>query len=898
MKIMTDETVLYKARLAIPGAADSAIARDEQVRLLFTEIPSVVAGNLLVALVVAFVQWSAVSTTTVLIWIVAMIFLQGVRAAQYVISRPQVEQKNNSLFWLWSFRSSTIMTGALWGLAAVFLFPANDVPHQAFLTVTLAGMSAGAATRLAVDLVSVLGYIFPAMVLLIIRLFVEGGDIPVAMGLLSILYLVFISTSAHRARNILYENMSLRVAHAVREQEFSSLLESSPDNIIRYDRDCRAIYVNHLMEETVDVDTSSLLGKTPMESRFDGLVGVENYQQKLQEVIAHGEPREMEVVARNPQGEVVTHHVCVVAERDNNGRVVGAIAFGRDVSAQKKAESELRIAAIAMGSQEAIAITDNQQRIIKINPAFVRITGYSAEEALGRTPGALLKSGRHDKDYYREMWDNLTRDGYWQGEIWNRRKNGEIYPVLVHITVVAGDDGEVSNYVASYVDITQKKQAEETIHNLAFYDHLTELPNRRLLQDRLQHTMASSARNRRHGAVLFIDLDRFKELNDTRGHDVGDLLLHAVASRLLACVRGDDTVARLGGDEFVIILNGLHEKSNEAAVEAENVAEKIRAELSRKFDLEGYEYHTSPSIGITLFVGKETGIDELLKRADTAMFQAKQSGRNAIRFFDPQTHAAMERRIALEADLRKAVKEQQFSLCFQMQVRQDGSVLGAEVLLRWQHPQQGMVSPLDFIPLAEETGLILPIGNWVLDAACQQIKAWQGDSRTAQLQLAVNVSARQFYQDDFVEQVEAVLENTGISPDKLKLELTESVVLSHVDDTIAKMQALKQRGVSFSMDDFGTGHSSLAYLTQLPLDQLKIDQSFVRNIGIKPTDAVIVQTIIGMARNLNMEVIAEGVETAEQRDFLARWGCTNYQGYLYGKPVQVAEFEAVLAQHG
>lgn len=880
-----------KAGTARAEAGESILPRQEQVRLLFTEVPGLLLANLLVALVVALAQWSVVPGATVISWLSAMILVQALRGAQYLISRRAVAGKTNSLFWLWSFRTLSIMTGLMWGLAAVFLFPANDVPHQAFLTVTLAGMTAGAATRLAVDLVSVLGYIYPALILLIISLFVEGGDIAVAMGVLVSLYLLFITISARRARNILYENMSLRVSQASREQELSSLLESSPDNIIRYDLDCRAIYVNHMMEETVDVNASSLLGKTPVESRFDGLVGIENYQQKLQEVMLDGDPREVEMVAKNPQGEPVTHHVRIVPEYGGEGRIIGALAFGRDVSAQKKAESELRIAAIAMDSQEAIAITDDQQLIIKVNSAFTRITGYSAEEALGKTPGALLRSGRHDNEFYRAMWASLNSDGYWQGEVWNRRKNGETFPELVNITVVTDGDGRIANYVASYIDITQKKQAEETIHNLAFYDPLTELPNRRLLHDRLQHTMASSARNRRYGAVLFIDLDNFKDLNDTRGHGVGDMLLVETARRLQACVRDDDTVARLGGDEFVIILNSLHNERAEAAIQAENIAEKIRTELCRMFELGGHEYHTSPSIGITLFVGKEKGIEELLKRADTAMFQAKQSGRNAIRFFDPETHAAMEKRIALEADLRSAVAEDQFSLYYQMQVRQDGSIFGAEVLLRWQHPQRGLVPPVDFIPLAEETGLIIPIGDWVLLSACQQIKAWQADPRTADLQLAVNVSARQFYQDDFVEKVATVLAQTGIQPEKLKLELTESLVLSNVDDTIAKMHALRQSGISFSMDDFGTGYSSLSYLTQLPLDQLKIDRSFVCNIGVRELDEVIVGTIIGMANNLGIDVIAEGVETQEQLDFLQHSGCASYQGYFFGRPATLEEFE-------
>jgi len=508
----------------------------------------------------------------------------------------------------------------------------------------------------------------------------------------------------------------------------------------------------------------------------------------------------------------------------------------------------------------------------------------------------MLKSDRQDAKFYQGMWERLGRDRFWQGEIWNTRKDGEVFPGWLSITAVTDEESRVTHYIATFTDITRQKQAENTIHNLAFYDPLTTLPNRRLLQDRLQHRLASSARNQRHGAILFIDLDNFKELNDTKGHDVGDLLLVEVAGRLQACVRSADTVARQGGDEFVIILDDMSTETEQAAVQAETIADKIRSAINQPFMLQGYEYHGSPSIGISLFRGHENTVDELLKRADNAMYQAKRSGRNAIRFFDPATHAAMEVRIALETDLRRAVPENQLRLYYQMQVDHTGHILGAEVLLRWQHPERGLVPPLHFIPLAEESGLILSIGHWVLQTACVKLKAWESDPIARHLQLAVNVSARQFRQADFVEQVCAVLDATAIDPARLKLELTESLVLDNVNDTIVKMQALKDIGVSFSMDDFGTGYSSLAYLSQLPLDQVKIDQSFVRNIGVKNTDAVIVQTIIGMANNLGLNVIAEGVETLEQRDFLERNGCPNYQGYLFGRPVPVGEFESSLLE--
>ncbi len=556
-------------------------------------------------------------------------------------------------------------------------------------------------------------------------------------------------------------------------------------------------------------------------------------------------------------------------------------------------EQQLRIAATAFETHESIMIIDPDRHILRVNSAFTRLTGYSAEEAIGQTPD-LIKSDRHDEEFFKDRWRTLGREGYWQGEVWNRHKNGNIYPVWLTTTAVTAPGGEVTHYVSVATDITQRKESEEKIHRLAFYDPLTQLPNRRLLVDRLRHTMTASSRQQDHGAILFIDLDNFKILNDTKGHDVGDQLLIETAQRLQECVRGADTVARLGGDEFVIMLEGLGEEVEQAAAQARAVGEKIRSSFKRPCRLGEIEYHGSCSIGVSLFGDHETTVDELLKRADTAMYEAKASGRNALRFFDPSMQAVLEKRSSLEVDLRLALAQQQFELFYQIQVNSDNHPLGAEVLLRWKHPQRGIVLPLEFIALAEENGLILPIGLWVLETACTQIKAWEANPLACELQLAINVSARQFHQPDFVSQVREVLLKTGAAPSLLKLELTESVVLDNINDTIAKMHDLKQIGVRFSMDDFGTGYSSLSYLTQLPLDQLKIDRSFVRNIGTKSTDAVIVQTIIGMGNSLGMEVIAEGVETAAQCAFLNHAGCFVYQGYLFSKPVPLEEFEKVV----
>jgi diguanylate cyclase (GGDEF)-like protein/PAS domain S-box-containing protein len=582
-----------------------------------------------------------------------------------------------------------------------------------------------------------------------------------------------------------------------------------------------------------------------------------------------------------------------VIKRDSKGNPLRMAGIEIDITERKRNDEELRIAAIAFESQEGMIVTDSDAVIIRVNQAFTRLTGYTAKEAVGQTPH-LLSSGRHDKAFYQQMWASLKEQGFWQGEIWNRRKNGMIYAEWLNISAVSAPDNTVTHYVASFADLTSNKEASAEIHRLAYYDPLTRLPNRRLFQEQLGRALAVSGRSGKYGALLFIDLDNFKSLNDALGHNMGDMLLTQVAMRLVDCIRKSDTVARQGGDEFVVMLEELSTNPEEAAIQAEEVGAKILAALNQTYHLTTYEYHNTPSIGVTLFNDHLETVDELLKRADIAMYAAKATGRNTLRFFDPEMQFAVTARAALEADLHRALAENQFKLYFQLQAHHDHQIIGAEVLLRWEHPERGLILPMEFIPLAEETKLILPIGLWVLEAACAQLKIWEDIPQTRHLQLAVNVSAHQFHQACFVEQVCAMLEKYAIQPGRLKLELTESLVLDNIDDTIIKMQELKKIGVCSSMDDFGTGYSSLAYLTQLPLNQLKIDRSFVRNIGIKPTDAVIVQTIIGMANNLGMEVIAEGVETEDQRAFLELHGCSAIQGYLFGKPLPLDEFERSL----
>ena len=440
-------------------------------------------------------------------------------------------------------------------------------------------------------------------------------------------------------------------------------------------------------------------------------------------------------------------------------------------------------------------------------------------------------------------------------------------------------------------DITEHKRNEDENQRLAFYDALTGLPNRRLLLNRLSQTLTATARSLRHAALLFIDLDNFKDLNDTLGHDLGDKLLEKVASRLLTCVRQGDTVARFGGDEFVVMLEDLNSDVSSAINQVKTVGEKILAALNQPFDLSGVERYSTPSIGIAVFSGHQQSMDEVLKRADLAMYQAKAAGRNTLRFFDPALQAAVADRVALEADLRYALEHGLLLVFYQPIVDEKGAVIGVEALARWPHPQRGMVAPANFIPMAEQTGLILPLGRWVLQTACEQLMRWSAEAATQALCIAVNVSAREFRQPEFATQVMETLRKTGANPKQLQLELTESLLLSDVQDAIRKMEQLKSIGVRFSLDDFGTGYSSLTYLKRLPLDQLKIDQSFVRDVLTDPNDAAIARTVVALAHSLGLSVVAEGVETKGQRDFLLASGCKAFQGYLFGQPVPADELD-------
>jgi diguanylate cyclase (GGDEF)-like protein/PAS domain S-box-containing protein len=575
--------------------------------------------------------------------------------------------------------------------------------------------------------------------------------------------------------------------------------------------------------------------------------------------------------------------------RGNGERVLSGTL--QDITEQHASQGSLRLLHDCISRiNDAIMITEAKElnepgpRILFVNEAFEHISGYAAEDVLGKSP-RMLQGPKTDREQLRRIGDALSRCEPVKAELLNYGRDGSEFWVECNISPVADASGDISYFVAVQRDITERKRAEAEIERLAFYDPLTALPNRRLLMDRLQHALEGARRSGMVGALIFLDVDNFKTLNDTLGHDKGDLLLQQIARRLEACVRRYNTVARLGGDEFVIMLEDLGQGPERAAARAEVVIEKILAAFEPDFQLGADRYHCTPSMGVALFDRARADIDDLFKRADLALYQAKGAGRNTACFFDPAMQSTINARVALEREMRNALARGEFMLYYQPQKDGAGNTIGMEALIRWRHPERGLVHPDAFIRLAEETGLILPIGEWVMEAACGQLNAWGRQGGPIDWPVSVNVSASQFRHPQFVDLVLRVVRDSGIDPRKLKLELTESVLVENPEETISKMARLREAGVGFSLDDFGTGYSSLSYLKRLPLDQIKIDRSFVKDVLTDPNDAAIARTILALGQSLGLQVVAEGVESGAQRDFLQALGCHGYQGYFFSHPM-------------
>lgn len=585
--------------------------------------------------------------------------------------------------------------------------------------------------------------------------------------------------------------------------------------------------------------------------------------------------------------------------KDDAGNTVGVLAIGQDITERMQVETKLIESENLLSWAQKIAHIGSWKLDLKTHTLIwsdeiYRIFGFEPQEFDATYEKFIDLVHPEDREWVEEAYFTSLQEGRDVYEIEHRiihQDTGDIRYVYEHCVHERDETNTVIQSIGTVQDITNQKASEREIHRLAYYDSLTQLPNRRLLYDRLNQAMAGSGRSGYYGALMFMDIDNFKTLNDTRGHHIGDQLLVEIGQRIIANLREGDTVSRMGGDEFVVMLEDLNKDIEEAAVQTRQVADKLLLALALPYDLNGEEYRYTASLGVVLFQGHKDSIETLLKHADMAMYEAKNAGGNAVHFFDPAMQTTLNERIRLETDLRKALVQEQLVAYYQAQLNSQGEVMGAELLLRWLHPEQGLIPPLDFIPLAEATGLILPIGRWVLETACQQLVLWSKNPATQHLRLAVNVSALQFRQVDFVDQIQQILSATGADPENLRIELTESVVLDDVAGAFEKMLTLKAQGVSFEMDDFGTGYSSLSYLTRLPLDTLKIDSSFVFKLPDNHNDAVVVQTIISMARSLGLNVIAEGVETESQRAFLEHHQCHVYQGYLFSRPLPLDEFE-------
>jgi diguanylate cyclase (GGDEF)-like protein/PAS domain S-box-containing protein len=610
----------------------------------------------------------------------------------------------------------------------------------------------------------------------------------------------------------------------------------------------------------------------------------------IEQTLARGSPLDIEHRIRLPDGsQRSVRQRAEMRTRGNGDRVL--VGTMQDITEQHASQGSLRLLNDCISRiNDAIMITEARNldepgpRILFVNEAFEQMSGYSAQEVTGKSP-RMLQGPKTDRAQLARIRRALERRESIKAELLNYGRDGREFWVECNVSPVADQNGEISYFVAVQRDITERKRTEAEIERLAFYDSLTSLPNRRLLMDRLQHALEGARRKGTVGALIFLDVDNFKTLNDTLGHDKGDALLQQIARRLEGCVRRYNTVARLGGDEFVIMLEDLGNAAEQAARHARIVIDKILEAFRPNFDLDGDQYHCTPSMGVALFDSEQAESDDLFKRADLAMYQAKAAGRNTACFFDPAMQSSINARVALEREIRDALRRGEFMLYYQPQKDGAGNTIGMEALIRWRHPERGLVKPESFIRLAEETGLILPIGQWVMEAACSQLNAWALQGGDIDWPVSVNVSASQFRHPQFVELVLNVVRQSGIDPKKLKLELTESVLVENPEETISKMAQLRAAGLGFSLDDFGTGYSSLSYLKRLPLDQIKIDRSFVKDVLTDPNDAAIARTILALGQILGLQVVAEGVESGAQRDFLQSLGCHGYQGYFFSHPL-------------
>lgn len=880
-----------------------------QIRTLYRHAPGVYLVALVVACVTGVVLWDKGNHDRLVAWVGITVVLTLVRLAlvwRYFRIRPTGDEVKP-----WAARAvvGAWAAGLLWGGGVFWLYPTGSLVGEVYVLLVVAGMLAGAVSSLTPYLPAFNGFFIPTS----LGVAAKFGELAMAGGTASplsgigILFVVFaialylFGRSAHAtlrdSLSVRFENVALAVQLAHRKHDLelaNAALRKEIDD--RERAECAVREAHGRVQAVVDnlpvvlwaVDREGMF--TLSEGRGLKAVGVrpgEVVGQSVYELYGEHHPL-VSAVGKALAGQATSSTVEINGtafetlhspQKDASGEIVGALGVSIDITERNRAEERLHLAnKMVESTAEGIVVTDRELRVVWANPAFSAITGYAQEEVMGKKI-SFLQSGRHDRAFYAAMWDRISNTGSWQGEIWNRAKNGKVFPEWLNIAAVRNDLGEVTHYVGIFTDISVYKASQDELERLANYDKLTGLPNRNLFHDRLQHALDRANRLGQPLAVMFVDLDNFKMVNDTLGHDAGDLLLQIVGQRLLDCLREEDTVARFGGDEFVALVEEVQEPDL-----LSSMAGRMVESLAAPLDIRGHEVFITPSIGVALYPDDGRDAAALLKNADTAMYQAKDQGKNGYRFFTREMNRRTSERMSLENALRRALEKGELALVYQPQVDiATGRTIGLEALLRWHHPERGLVPPGVFIPIAEACGLILPIGEWVLETACREICVMQQGGMSP-LRVGINLSARQFRHKDLVSMVRDAIRRAAGNPEGLELEITESAVMDDADAAVRTLNDLKDLGIHLAIDDFGTGYSSLSYLKRFPIDRLKIDQAFVGDLPHDGDDAAIATAIITMGHSLKMKVIAEGVETMEQLDFLAAHGCDEAQGYYFSRP--------------
>jgi diguanylate cyclase (GGDEF)-like protein/PAS domain S-box-containing protein len=905
----------------------------ESARLdsLFKASKSALMTNILLTLLAAIALRDMVGPEIVITWLSLALVVTVFR---FQLSKLHTDSSKYANFI--TFRIGVLLSAIIWAVVGFVIFPASDQQHQMFLVFTFAGLTAGGMIAFSSDYVSTIIHSTLILLPLIFNLSISSYFDMAAAGLL---YLAFVILSSLQIYRNQINNIKLRFLAVENENQ----TKYHADKLEFNNRILNLINTEYPLPDILNAIASHF---EKLQPNFSCSIKLLNDETRTLEIVAapslptfyiksiHGikindnNPHGAAVLQRNPiivediqhnspwsyhhdlNKKAGLHSYCLYPLINSNGQVIGTFDIYHNIPNTKiddkvkllindylnltllaiennRVQNDLKISAVAFQAQNPILIMDSNMRVLQSNQSFTELTGYSEKEVKGKIFGMNIPS-QSSLNIFSSIWKNIDNVDVIKEEFDDHHKDGSVYSTELTITKLKNSNGRVSNFVASFKDNTLSKATAREIEDLAFYDHLTKLPNRKLLVDRLKHTIENH--NEKISALLFLDLDHFKTLNDSLGHHIGDMLLQEVATRLVENLRENDTAARLGGDEYVILLENLGDNIPKAKKRAELISQKILDELSQAYQLDNHLYQITASIGVALIQNDSLSSDDILKNADIAMYEAKKAGRNKIRFFDQKMHEEIKSSIKIKNELTDAIKLKQLELYYQKQTDDFGICIGAEALIRWHHPERGLLSPAHFISLAEETGQIIPLGRWILDTACKQLKSWQHNTNTCNITLSINVSANQFLDRDFMHSVIASVNKYGINPNLLKLELTESLLLENINTTIEIMNKLNEIGINFSLDDFGTGYSSLRYLKHLPLNQLKIDKSFTQDIATNNNDKTIVHTILAMANSLNIDVIAEGVETVEQLNILKIAGCKYFQGYLFGSPLPINEF--------